>query len=423
MADETSQTIAQVESSIPDDGILPRPLATEIESRFEELIEQPSIALVRAFATAPSIISEWSVTSTDEAPEDAKNLVEDLVLPLRDIFMSQAVLGTWDYGWNCFEKLGAVDSQGRWYIKKLKALSHEKTKLKVDPEGSLIGAVNYDEYELPVEALLVNYINVKGTNWYGKGYLKRMAQIKDWWDQCNNSAIRYDKKVAGAHWVVSYPVGSSMYKGSRTENSQIAIAILNSLESSGSVIVPLETYAEAVNNTPGWNIEIKSAYPTSGVAFLDRLRYLDTQYARAAEVPERGVFESQYGTKAEAGEHIDWATTGAESRAKELIRQFNWYLVNPVLVANYGPEAENTVQVTVSDINKAKRERIIKVYGQMMQDPAIRAQEYPKLDTVAIYDQMGIPITPEARLMTALGTGTPGTDTGENPIPPTEPTP
>lgn len=418
MADTKELTVAQLASTPGGDGKLAKAVKSNDERTLPLVKVHPTVTIVRAFAVAPMLAAEWSVTSTKDAPEGAKQLIEDLVMPLKDTFMPGAAFGTWDNGWQAWEKIADVDSQGRWYIKKLKQLYSPKTTLKVDPTGSLVGVLNYDA-ELTIDEALVNYINVEGTNWYGRGFLAGMIQPYNWWVDTNNAAIRHDKRIAGAHWVVTYPPGRSNYDNAMTDNFEIAKKLLQSLESSGSIIIPTNVtqMLEGVGGKDnGWSVDIKSAYPTAGVAFLDRLKYLDNLMARAGEVPERAVFESQYGTKAEAGEHIDWAITNAEYRSKSLINQLNWYLVNQVLLNNYGEGVENSVVLNVSDINQAKRARMWMVYQNLVTDPAIKAQEYTdNVDTRAVLDSLGIPLRAEGSFdppvpatdMTGVSTGIP----------------
>lgn len=390
-------TVAQLASMPGGDGKMVRTVKSADERQWPLIKKHPTVVITRAFAVAPMLACEWIVTTNEDAPPDAKKLIEDLVLPLKDTYMPGAAFGCWDNGWQAWEKIANVDAQGRWYISKLKQLLHAKTDLKVDPSGALLSVKNY-EVELPIEACLVNYINVEGTNWYGRGYLESILQPYGWWMSTNEAAIRHDKKIAGAHWVVTYPPGQSMYDGVMTPNFEIAKIILASLTSSGSIILPanVSQMLEGVGGKEsGWNVDIKSAYPTAGVAFLDRLRYIDNLIARGGEVPERAVFESQYGTKAEAGEHIDWSITNAERRSRDLIGQLNWYVVNQVLFNNFGPGVENTVKVEVSDINQAKRGRMWSVYQSLVTDPSIKGQEYANVDTRGILDALGIPLRAE----------------------------
>lgn len=358
----------------------------------------PTVALARELVVAPLLAAPWSVEEKDGAPDGAKEFIDGVMQPLRIHLLRSSLFGCIDFGFQPYEKLFKVDElTGLLTVSKVKPLLQDNTKILIDiANGSFLGFKQGDiRLELP-ESLLVN-IDVEGTYWYGEPKMKVVETAYNNWNYCNDAAVRYDKKLAGAHWIIHYPLGKTTIDGVETDNFDIAKRVLSQLQSSGQIVVPrtVEDMIRDANEQAGgdtaWKIELLSAYPTSNVAFIDRLKYLDAMMARAMGMPERAVLEGQFGTKAESEAHADFAISNMELRHQIIVQHYNWHLVNQLLRINYGAQAENTVYVQVAPITDLAMQYLREVYKTFLANTEGFAAESNNIDTQSLRDQLGIP--------------------------------
>lgn len=364
--------------------------------------KDPTVNLARRLSVAPALASKWSVEQKDDAPSGARDLIEKALLPLREHILQTGLLGCSDYGWQSYEKVFDF-SEGQTSIGKLKPLLPDFTEILVDKQtGAFMGLRQEAQGDLPEvtlqveECLLLNQ-DVEGTNWYGQAVMSNVEVAYDKWLATEKGADRYDRKMAGAHWVVKYPLGTSKVDGADTDNFEIAKKILNSLESSGSVAIPrtLSEHVEMLNeSTPdAWKIELLSAQ--GGVTpFMDRQKYWDALKVRAYTLPERAVLEGQFGTKAEAQVHADLGVTHMEIRHAMLVQQVNWHVVDQLVRANYGPGYDGKVYIQPAPIADLERERLISMYERLLSDPNALMLELGMIDTEAMRDRIGVPTLP-----------------------------
>jgi len=401
--EQTGQQIPQVAFSIGPAVQTLDPLTPRSYAAYRELRRQPTVAVTRFLSAAPIAMSSWSVESLgDDVPDDWVDLVTEVFLPLRDVYVESAIFGEGDYGWRPYEMVFAVDG-GRIVIKKLKELLVDLTDIVIDGKtGAFLGFHQEppSEVNLPVENTLLVNARVEGTNWYGESLMENARRVEQMWKDCNDGARRYDKKIAGATFVVYYPEGTAIVNGVERDTFEVANELLTALESSGSITIPMRlgSVIDDLNqetNALSWRIELLSdegaggGSPQSG--FIDRLRYLDTQYARGMLMPERAILEGQFGTKAEAGAHADVALTGLEMRHRNITRIMNWHGVNRVLRLNFGPEAENRVFLKAAPLADEAIGFFRETYKKLLDDPTGFVQEYESLDTAALRESVQLP--------------------------------
>jgi len=283
------------------------------------------------------------------------------------------------------------------------------TEILVDPYGNLVGLKNdtvYSNFVLTTATsvylyrgeCIVLYRDAEGTNWYGEPLARRYERSFNSWNESDDAARRFDNKVAGASWVVYYPEGTSTYNGlENTDNATIAKDIAAGLVSSGKVVVPNKVMntVDALNGVDpsraAWRIELLSAN-TQQATFVDRGKYLDSLKARAMDIPERAIFEGQFGTKAEAEAHADFAIDNLEMAHQELLELFNEQYVDYLLEVNHGPDYKEKVRVVATPLTDQKRNLVKKLYDQHWASQTGQAQESDAIDWSAIRDQLGVPI-------------------------------
>jgi hypothetical protein len=360
----------------------------------------PTVALVRDLSIAPLLTAGWSIESSADAPQGAKENIDATIQPLRIHLLRSSLFGCVDYGWQAYEKVFAMNPKLNFMqVQKMKPLLQDKTSILIDvATGAFAGLMQTQpDVTLTTESCLLVNMDVEGTYWYGEPKMKAVEVAYTQWNLCNDAAVRYDKKLAGAHWIIHYPPGKTKVDGVETDNYTLAQKIASGLQSSGIIIVPrwIEDFVQNANEQAGnesaWKIELLSAYPTSNVAFVDRLKYIDALMARGLGFPERATLEGQFGTKAEAEAHADIAISNMELRHQIMVQQYNWHMVNQLLRINYGPDTENTVWISVAPITDLKLQYLRAVYTAFLGNQQGFAAEADNIDMNSLRDKLGVP--------------------------------
>jgi hypothetical protein len=387
--------------------------------KVREMRRDATLAFLRDMYKAPILAAEWTVVADGPRYEKAVDSVYMSTVPFREEVLESAVRGLMDFGWQSFEVVKAITNKGNVVVKKMKPLLQDITEILVDERGALVGVRNqpihitaiartelsgYDNYgpwiDLFGDEQCTLFRDVEGTNWYGEALMRRAEAAFDAANHVEEAALRFDKKVAGSHWIVYYPLGTSYFEGREQDNYEIAQAILQSLKASGMIAVPQKVAAwiEDLNSIDernmAWRIDLKES-GAQQQAFIDRLRYLDSLKARAVGLPERSVLEGQYGTKAEAEAHADFAISNLEMGHAMIVKLLNRQVVNPLLRLNFGERFINKVRVQVVPLGDSKREILRTLYADYFRTEDGTAQEVDKVDWDGIKELLGVPVVSE----------------------------
>lgn len=362
---------------------------------YREMRKHPTIALARSLAVAPVVVGEWSVKADDDVPDSLVEFVTRQFMPLREQYVETAMLGGIDFGYQGFEQVFEYAPSGQIRLRKLKPLIQDNTEIEIDAQTGAFAGFRQDKLLLPLSNSLCVSFRVEGTDWYGQSLLENARKTWNQWNDANDGAARYDRKLAGSHWVVYYPAGVSRdATGAEQDNALIAASILATLESSGSVAVPTDVtaYADQLDQeNRGWKIDIMADSSGRQPTFIDRLKYLDCLLVRALLQPERSLIEAQYGTKAEAETHGDLATINAELAHRHVTRLLTWHSVDRLVVLNYGLRWRNKVRLMAAPLRDATREYLRLVYDKFLSNPSGFMEESGTIDTDALKDALGVP--------------------------------
>lgn len=359
----------------------------------------PTIALARAFLGAVIVQGSWSYESDDDVDDEVLESVRSVFDPLRREYVRTAVFNEIDYGWSPYEVVWAWDeTRGLQVVERLKSLLVDITTVLVERGGAFAGLRNIapgtGEVKLTEDSALVVTLDKEGDYHYGESLLECARGPYDSWVEADRGAKKFDKKVAGSHFVVYYPPGTSSYNGTETDNFEIAQALLKSIEASGAVTVPQieQQYADQAEAL-GWKIELLSSQQQQA-SFKDRLGYLDALMCRAMRVPERAMMEGQYGTKAEAGVHASLMITCAQVLDRDLAEVLK-RIVDAFLEVNYGPDARGKVRVVPAPLVDAQVAFLQQLYQALLANPSLSAYEVSAIDTDALKDRIGVPKSKE----------------------------
>lgn len=369
--------------------------------KIRQMRKDPTIALARLAFAAPILMSEWSIDSTEDAPDGSREMVEWALVRRRSRILEAAVYGCMDFGWQGFEKVFEQPEDVTWLDCKLKPLLHDYTEVLADDEtGAFLGLVNYamtgaaaGEAGLDIrKALLISW-DVEGTDWYGQSTTERAELPYDAWCVVHEAADRFDRKIAGSHWVIHYPIGTSQVGTEEVDNYDVAQRILASLQAAGGCVVPSDVAAQVRDldaERPGWKIELL-ANPNTVAPFTERQKYLDVLKVRAYGLPERMLLEGEHGTKAEAGEHANIAIVGMELRHQVTCDAINRHVIDQMLRINFGRQFEGSVRIMPAAIDQRQRAFLRQLYSQILASPDGSITETPAIDMQAIRDELGIP--------------------------------
>lgn len=396
----TEITKAQV-LTIVSTGELTNPLPKTFAT-YRTMRRNPTIAMARALSTAPIVASKWTVKHADDVPEERIEYVVNELIPLRNAFLQTALNGGVDFGWQGFEKVFGLNENNRIRVSKLKPLLHDITEILVKADtGAFNGFLNGGLGQgfgivVPVDNSLLIPFRVEGTNWYGESMLENIRTAYDDWVLTSCGAQRYDKKIAGTHWIVTYPIGTSPdADGNEVTNDVLAKLILQSLESSGSVAIPQNIsdwmVQSKITNLHAWDIKLLSDQSPKQASFVSRLAYLDTIFVRGLMLPERTILEGKFGTKAEAGVHQDVALTYMELIHADITRLFNWHVVDQLLALNWGSRARGTIWMEAATLASSERGWLQEVYKAILSNPQGFIQEFPTIDTHGLKAEVGVP--------------------------------
>jgi hypothetical protein len=363
--------------------------------------DDPTIALARDLVKAPMLAAEWSYESNENAPKEAVEWLVETLKPHRHHLLRTTVEGWLDFGWQPYETV--IDFEdATTNLRKIKPLMQDFTEIIVDDNGTFekLKQVRDSTVVIEREAALVTYTNVEGTNWYGYPIMKPVELPYKEWINNQQRMDRYDTRVSGSHWLLRYPTGvTEEYNGETdVDNFVIAQDILKNISNSSKIALPLsvdETLSSLNQQSQkpnAWSLELISDSGSSSSIFMDRFKYWDTLKVRALRLPERSVLEGQFGTKAEAEAHADFAITVMEQRHEEAALLYNWHLVNKLLRYEFGEQAENTVWIKPNPLSDSNRAVLKQVYTSILSSQQ-GILELDRVDVNAITDRLGIPTT------------------------------
>lgn len=360
--------------------------------RIREMRRDPTIFLARLMLRSPLIASKWSIEVDAAELQPIADELYKVIKPMYRRYMEDCSQGCVDFGWQPFEVVWNLENN---HINPvlLKALLQENVEVLVSEHGQFHGIdMSDDEVVLLGMDALVVTVNKEGDNYYGAGY---MANAEEAWlasKQIAAASNVYDKKIAGAHWVIYFPNGKSLHNGEEKDNSEIAKSLLTNLENSGSFAIPYKLQDEledlSSNSKQQWTVELKES-SGSAANFDARLTQQDRYKVRAFGIPERSILEGQFGTKAEADSHGDFALLAIEQLGMSLVGQLNETVIRKWLKLNYGiKDGVNLVMQPLSDSSLAFMRAL---YQALINNPDVMINELVSLDMDAIKDRLGVP--------------------------------
>lgn len=424
LATDTEQTgrqarggVASAVSMLPGYG----KIGPSTYALYRQMANDPTVAFAKAMATSPIRAAEHAWEKDEEVSEDRMAFVRDQIEPRWRWLVSNA-LRALEFGWQGFELVHElVDGRpwrlsGEWLgYRKVKPLLQERpTEILEDRDTGAYGGLKQGDVVLdPPKTWTFVYDWTPG-NLYGRS---RHENIKRDWSHLGDVVKKegqYTTKIAGIIMLLQYPEGTSLdAAGSRVDNIDLAKRLLDRVGAGHSIAMPnmIARWAEGlvdrglagkdVSQLRSWLFDIIEAKRDHGKAFVDQRRHKESLIFQGWLVPPRAGLEGQFGTKAEAGEHADVGIQIAEETHLDLIEYVNLYLIDPLLVLNWGEGAKGTVRVKavpMVDKQKALFRQILVAAGS---NPAAQEafESFASLQSMA--DSLGLP-APDERSVAVL---------------------
>lgn len=371
---------------------------------YRRMRSNPTVALARMVATAPIRTSSWSIEASDRADNTMVEFIQDHINRLWPELIKNVLLAL-DYGFSPFEKVWEL-RDGRLSLRKLKPLLVDKTKLLINKDDGGFEGFQQDGIRVAPEKCFLFTNDGEAGDLYGRS---RHENIREhaWtpWIETAAKQMKYITKVAGVIPMIEYPEGTSLdANGREMSNFDIAKLVLASLGKGDGVAMP-NTFAKYagdlaksgvdLSQLKAWSISFLETKGAHGQDLTNTLRHYESLIMRGWLVPERAATEGQFGTKADAGEHADIALTAADLLLDDILRSINQYLVNPLLIYNWGQDAADAVYLEKGGLSPELKSFYRAIVKEVLVNPANVDLFLGMLDVDALLDNVELPKSAE----------------------------
>ena len=374
-----------------------------------------TVNFLRLMFAGRLLANQYSIESDEGTPEEITDLCRANFKCWWPEIAKHASFGCMDFGWQGFEAPKQL-KDGFWHVAKVKPLLQDMTYiLEATRSGDFLG-FRQNLTSLYVDdggVLLFNFLP-EGTYHYGQAPLKALECAFDRQCRLYENIEQYDGRLASTHWAIYYPLGKTQVAGlddptstfvthpeNYKDNYDIALGVMQHLLLTGSVVIPssIEESISRLNEIGGnakgpWRIEVLSpGEGSSGTSpYQERLKYYDTQMARALGFPERSVFEGEHGTKAESESQGEMSSVISSLYQQELCRCGNEYFLPDLIRPNFGDRWAKSVRIVPTPVKIDEQNFYRELYQRLINDPEILFVEHEKLDMPALREMIGLPV-------------------------------
>ena len=398
-------------------GNLPPPAEKTIQT-WRDMRKHPTLYLASAVATAPIRSAEYGVEAEKELAEkqpaiaeDRKDFIDANMKPLwRDLMRN--MIYALHYGFQPFEKVYKA-KDGRQMLDKLKLLLVDITYVLLEKAtGNFMGCTNGNRMlgfnigagsvTLPPEKVFWYTHNREGDYWYGESVMERARADYNLYNETAVKASNYYTGIAGAVPMIEYPEGESKNAaGQMVNNYLLATQVLQALKNAVGVAYPgiqmaymntLATQGIEPKKLSAWHMDMFEATSSHGPEFEAGLAARNTSMIRAWLLPERAVAEGMHGTKAEAETQTDTAMVTLDAILGDMIDAINKWIVNPLLVLNFGPDAADSVKLVVAQQDPSKAELLREIVKGIFGAPVNADLFEDTFNIPMIFDLLDLPL-------------------------------
>lgn len=390
---------------------------------YKKMLLNPTIYLARKITHAPLKAAPWTYSGADDSvPEDRVEFVKQALEPLRRTFMMD-VLRALDFGFTPMEKVWEVkpvNGKLQLVYGKLKPLSHKVSSPMLDrATGAFRGIKN----AAPGATVILPpnksfwFVNDGGVaDWWGtpRNEVARKAWMN--WEQTIDKLGKYESLSAGPIPLVQYPTGQGHNaSGNKVDNFEIAQQLMAALTKGNGVLMPkiLDQAARElarimqggdISQLYAWTISFLETKQSRVKDFLEPAVHFERLMMRAWVVPERTATEGAHGTKAEAETQGDLVLSMGQDLMGDIVQCVNRWLVNPLLVFNFGPDAKDSVTVGFEPLVDEKAALMRDIVKEALTATSIPEGFLEFVSEVEAIEGVGVPVKdrdPESDIRTA----------------------
>lgn len=338
----------------------------------------PTVALARAIAHGPIRSASYSFESEDNVPDDTVEFISNEIKIHWDELIRNMLFAL-DYGWSPFEKVWALNEENQLVYRKLKPLLVDKTMIRCDKNTGSFEGLKNENVEVRKENSYVFTYDSEAGNLYGRSRNENI-RLTAWnqWATIAERSGQYATKIAGIIPLIEYPLGKSEGVGGETvDNFELAKRVLDNLGKGSGVAMPnvfakhagdLSRSGVDLSKLKAWQISFLESKGSHGKDFNDTLRHRESLLMRGWLTPERVATEGQMGTKAESQSQGEWAMLISDALFKDMTNSINWYIVDPLLLYNYGPQFVSKVKIIPTGISGWLRDFYQKIIEKVLTD-------------------------------------------------------
>lgn len=372
---------------------------------YRQMRKSPTIAVARAAAFIPIKASPWSYEAKDESvPDQHVAEIERQVAPLRVQFLHDIAYAM-DYGYQAWEKvwsIGRSESGQVMQLDKLKPLLADKTKPRVSVATGAFRGVEQGDIKLGPEKSLWYAFNAEAGDWFGEPRNENVRAEYWIWRQIVERIGRLVVKVTGTIPIIRYPEGKSKDAShAMVDNFDLGVTVMRDIASGKGVLMPdhLAKWAEEYIEKGGdptkvksWNVDVLETTAGHVGELMELAKHFETLQVRGWLVPERGILEAtQAGSRADSGTAANLSLTIAEDLADNICDFVTHYVVNPILLYNFGEQAVDTVRVIHEPLSDAEKAFFRDIIKGLIDKPSDSELVQRVLDVDAMLEQAALP--------------------------------
>ena len=360
----------------------------------------PTIALGRAVRTVPVRHAPLAVESKDDVSDDQVKMVQEFIDDFGNNVVREMMFAL-EFGHATFEKVFVVDS-GMLKYSNIKYLIPENVTAIIDKDtGDLLGA-KVNKVEVPADKLFWFVHEREGDNFLGRSIYENIREDA-WfvWQQEKEKLLKLLIKISSIMPIIEYPEGRSRdANGSEQDNFDIAKNTILTMEKGAGVAMP-NTYMAGlqelikrgvnIKDFKAWTISFLETKTGHATEIISGMRHAEANMLRGMLVPERGVIEGEHGTKAEAEVHGALAVEISELLLRDVVEAINKGLIDPLLVANFGPDARGQVFIKRAGLDSSTREFFKVIFEKTIAEPMNLDVFMDLIDLDVLIDSIGLP--------------------------------
>lgn len=367
---------------------------------YRRMRRNPTIALARAVSVSPIKATPWSIRKRDTGLDDVREFIKKEIDRLWPDLLHN-ILFALDYGFAPFEKVWEINTDGRFVYRKLKPLSVDMMNVQVDKKtGKFTGLKQASVELLPQKCFLYVYDKECG-NYFGRSRHENIREFAWYpWVETAKKRAQYITKVSGVIPMIEYPIGKSETKDGEKENSDLAAEVLKNLGKGHGVAMPnvfskfagdLQRSGVDLSQLKAWQISFLETKGRAGKEITETLRHCEALMMRGWLIPERAAIEGQYGTKAESETQGKWALLIANLLLEDIVRHVNKYIINPLLIYNFGEAAKDTIYMESVGLDPLVQSFYQEVIKSVLGNPNNTDLFLAMTDLNALFDKVGYP--------------------------------